>query len=89
MNCRYFPIPLTKWLKDLKEFGESDASHILIGNKIDLKDSKIISYDTGKKLAERIEASTFIETSAKYGNNVDNAFKKLVDEVLLNMGVEF
>ncbi len=78
----------TKWLKDLKEFSESEPAYIMIGNKIDLEDSKVVSTEAGKTLAEKINASDFIETSAKYGDNVEFAFKKLVDKVLTNREVK-
>ena len=77
-----------KWLKDLKEFGESDPAFILIGNKIDLKDSRIVSTEKGEELAKKITAIDFIETSAKYGDNVENTFKKLVYKVLKDKGIE-
>ena len=77
-----------KWLKDLKEYGEIDPAYILIGNKIDLKDSRIITTERGKEFAKKIEATDFIETSAKYGENVEEAFKRLVDRVFKNKGIE-
>jgi len=77
-----------KWLKDLNEFSENESAYILIGNKIDLEDSKSVSMEAGKKFAEKINASDFVETSAKYGGNVENAFKKLVDKVLTKRGVK-
>jgi len=77
----------TKWLKDLREFTGKDPAYVLIGNKMDLKNSKVVSTETGKELVERINASDFIETSAKYGDNVENAFKKLVNQVLINSHV--
>jgi len=77
----------TKWLKDLLEFTEKDPAYVLIGNKIDLKKSKAVSSEVGKDLAEKIGASDFIETSAKNGDNVENAFKKLVNQVLINSHV--
>jgi len=77
----------TKWLKDLREFTGKDPAYVLIGNKMDLKNSKVVSTQTGKELAEKINTSDFIETSAKYGDNVENAFKKLVNQVLINSHV--
>ncbi len=77
-----------KWLKDLKDFSENESAYILIGNKIDLENSKVVSTEDGMKLAEKINASDFVETSAKYGDNVEIAFKKLVDKVLTNRGVK-
>ncbi|MFX1377068.1 MAG: Rab family GTPase [Promethearchaeota archaeon] len=78
----------TKWLRDLKKYSERELVYILIGNKIDLKEANIISTEEGKKLADKMKACAFIETSAKYGDNVEIAFRKLVTQVLINMGVE-
>ena len=75
-----------KWLPDLRKFGEKDPAFVLIGNKVDLKDSKSVSVEEGKKLAERISASDFVETSAKHGENVENAFQKLLSNILANSG---
>jgi len=79
----------SKWLEDLNEYGEKDLAYVLIGNKIDLQDSRTVSNEEGRVLADKINASDFVETSAKYGENVEKAFKKLVDKVLikLEMGV--
>ncbi|MFW9820536.1 MAG: Rab family GTPase [Candidatus Thorarchaeota archaeon] len=78
-----------KWLEDFKKFSRPDGVYILIGNKSDLKDSIKISYEEGKLLSQEINAAEFIETSAKYGDNVENAFKKLVLYILKRNGVEF
>jgi len=75
-----------KWLKDMKDFGEKDPVYILIGNKIDLKDSRLVSAEEGKNLAEKIKAIDYIETSAKYGDYVEIAFQKLVYHVLFKLG---
>lgn len=78
----------TKWVTDFQKYTERDPAYVLIGNKIDLKDSKVVSTEEGKILAEKIKASDFVKTSAKYGDNVENAFKKLVNQVLINKGVD-
>ncbi|MHA2006014.1 MAG: Rab family GTPase [Promethearchaeota archaeon] len=77
----------TKWLNDLKQYSEKEPAYLLIGNKTDLKDSKAVSAEEGQKLAEKINASSFVETSAKSGDNVEHAFKKLVNSVLINLGL--
>jgi small GTP-binding protein len=71
-----------KWLKDLKEFGNTNAAYLLIGNKNDLAEEKIVSTKEGEKLAIKMKASEFIETSAKHGDNVENAFKTLALSVI-------
>jgi len=72
----------SKWLKDLKEFGNKKAAYLLIGNKNDLTEEKIVSTQDGEKLAIKIKASEFIETSAKHGDNVEKAFKNLVLSII-------
>lgn len=72
----------SKWLEDFKKFARLDGIYILIGNKIDLRNSNAVSTEMGKNVAEQIRASDFIETSAKLGNNVEDAFKNLVVQAL-------
>ena len=64
------------------------ASALLIGNKIDMKELRKVSYEEGRLLA-RIHRVEFIETSAKLNYNVDDAFQMLVtcvpDEYLVNL----
>ena len=71
-----------KWIEDFRKFARSDGVYILIGNKVDLKDSNTVPSEKGEALAKKLEASDFIETSAKSGDNVESAFKKLVIQVL-------
>ena len=71
-----------KWLEDFKKFSRFNGVYILIGNKSDLKDSIKVSYDEAKSLSEEINAAEFLETSAKYGENVEEAFKKIVMFIL-------
>jgi small GTP-binding protein len=53
-----------------------NISLILVGNKIDLKDDREILNKEGSKLAEKLGLS-YIETSAKTGENINDAFKML------------
>lgn len=71
-----------KWHEDFKKYSRPDGTYILIGNKSDLKDSIKVSFEEGKSLSKEINATDFIETSAKYGENVEEAFKKLVMHIL-------
>jgi small GTP-binding protein len=54
---------------------------ILVGNKIDLKDSRAVSKKEGEALAEELGLS-YIETSAKTGENIDDAFKMLALQII-------
>jgi small GTP-binding protein len=53
-----------------------NISLILVGNKIDLKDNRDVSNKEGSKLAKKLGLS-YIETSAKTGENINDAFKML------------
>ena len=74
------------WLKDFKSNAREDTSYILLGNKIDLVDSREVSKEQGKKLAEKIDAAEFLETSAKTGEKVNDAFRSMVIAILKKFG---
>jgi small GTP-binding protein len=78
----------SKWLTDFEKYAEKDPTCVLIGNKTDLEDSKVVFMEDGRLLAEQINASDFLEISAKLGDNVEAAFKKLVFKALSKFGIE-
>ncbi|MFX1377066.1 MAG: Rab family GTPase [Promethearchaeota archaeon] len=78
----------SKWLKDFKKFARPDGFYILIGNKVDLKNINAVSTDKGHNLAKKINASDFIETSAKFGDNVETAFRRLVTQALSKFDIK-
>ncbi|MFW9895417.1 MAG: Rab family GTPase [Candidatus Thorarchaeota archaeon] len=77
----------TKWLQDFRKFARSDGVYLLLGNKADLNESRTVSVQEGNELSKDIESKYFFETSAKYGENVQDAFKKLVIKVLKKFNV--
>ena len=77
----------SKWLRDFKKYIRKEGVYVLIGNKIDLTDDRVVPTEKGKELAEKIKASNFIETSAKLGENIEEAFLFLVKQILSNHGV--
>ncbi|MCP4764469.1 MAG: GTP-binding protein [archaeon] len=75
-----------KWLKDFQTYASSNLSYLLIGNKIDLTEIRKVTKEDGKKLAEKIKATAYVETSAKTGENVENCFVSLIKEILTSVG---
>ncbi|MHC1592100.1 MAG: Rab family GTPase [Candidatus Helarchaeales archaeon] len=67
------------WLKELKKYA-GDVPFILVGNKIDLQDNRLISEESGRSKAEELGAVGFFETSAKTGDRVDEAFNLLTSK---------
>jgi small GTP-binding protein len=77
----------SRWLRDFKKYIRKEGVYVLIGNKIDLTEERVVPTEKGKELADKINASHFIETSAKLGENIEEAFLLLVKQILNNHGV--
>jgi len=72
------------WYRDFLKFSKRPEGndYLLIGNKIDLEESRSISRKEGESLSNQLNCIEYIETSAKNGSNVEEAFKKLVFHIL-------
>jgi len=55
---------------------------VLVGNKCDLKEQRLVSRDEGQALAQQFN-SVFLEASAKEKINVENVFVELVRKISL------
>ena len=51
---------------------------ILVGNKCDMEDERVVSTERGKQLADQLRLE-FFESSAKENINVKIVFERLVD----------
>lgn len=71
------------WMKSIKEKGNANIEVILVGNKIDLKESRKVHSESAEKLASTYKIP-FIETSAKDGTNVEKAFQAITEKILRN-----
>ncbi|TXT65663.1 MAG: Small GTP-binding domain protein [Promethearchaeota archaeon] len=72
-----------KWLTEIRQFAGENIPFILIGNKADLLEDvgRVINQEEAKKFAEN-ENSIYIETSAKTGIHVDEAFTELTRKII-------
>ena len=75
---------ITKWLNDVRINGSKDICCILIGNKKDLENSREVSFDEGKELAEK-NGLLFLETSALTSENIQEAFIISAEQILDNI----
>jgi len=69
------------WLRELNTYA-GKVPFVLVGNKADLASKKVISDEVGKKYAKTLGAIDYIETSAKTGQKVEDAFEKIIKNVI-------
>ena len=61
------------WYEELKKYATKNINIIIVGNKSDLVDEVVVSDENMKKVADNL-GLTYILTSAKTGENVNDAF---------------
>ena len=71
---------LENWLNDLHSLAAQNAAIILIGNKSDLEQERAVTTSEGQAFAER-HGMNYLETSAKDGNNINEAFLRLAKTI--------
>ena len=72
---------LMDWL-DVVERTLGDVPKVLVGNKIDIGELRIIPRDVAEKFAQDMGFLAYVETSAKEGINVEKPFMILVKHLL-------
>ena len=72
---------LSNWLIEIEKNASKNVLKVLIGNKSDLEDKRVITFNQGKDFADAYGLK-FIETSAKKNLNVNEAFETLGRELM-------
>jgi Ras-related protein Rab-1A len=73
---------LSNWLIEIEKNSSKNVLKVLIGNKTDLEEKRVISYNQAKEFADSYGLK-YIETSAKKNLNVNEAFATLGRELML------
>ncbi|KAK1691902.1 hypothetical protein QYE76_008599 [Lolium multiflorum] len=69
-----------QWLSEIDRYASDSVCKLLVGNKCDLVDSKVVDTEEAKAFAESL-GMTFLETSAKESINVETAFLTMSSEI--------
>lgn len=68
------------WMRDIKTRAPPDCDIVLCGNKSDLDNDRVVTYDEGKQLADEYGVQ-FFETSALTGHHVEEMFTALATTI--------
>ena len=71
---------IRNWIRNIEQHATESVNKMLIGNKCDMEDEKVIDAARGKALADEYDIK-FLETSAKTNHNVELAFFTLARDI--------
>jgi len=72
---------LTQWIAEADKFAPLTYAKVLVGTKSDLTEERQVLFEKAKQFADSF-SMPYIETSAKYSENVDQAFKLVTEEII-------
>jgi len=72
---------ISDWIKLVRE-NLGDVPIILVGNNLDLEESRTISYDEGLQISKDSKLSGFLEVSGKTGENIEDLFNLVVHSMI-------
>ena len=73
-------INLKGWMNDIKDECSGDIPIILVGNKSDLEDKRVIDKERAIEFAKN-ENLEYIETSSKTGENINKALSLIIEKI--------
>lgn len=74
------PLDIRTWFSNVEQHATEGVNKILIGNKCDWEEKRVISTEQGQQLANEL-GIPFLEVSAKSGINIDKAFYSLAADI--------
>lgn len=74
-----------QWLGEIERYASEHVNRLLVGNKCDLTDKKVVDFNTAKEFSERLNIP-FLEASAKNATNVEQAFLTMAAEIKARIG---
>ena len=77
---------IPRWLRELKDHANRDIVLIMVGNKMDMADEggqRAVTKEQAEAMAKELDVPQ-IETSAKSGAGVDEAFTSVIERIYAN-----
>jgi len=74
-----------QWLQEIDRYACENVNKLLVGNKCDLTNKKVVDYTSAKEYADQL-GIPFLETSAKNATNVEQAFMTMAAEIKNRVG---
>ena len=71
------------WMNQIKEEVTDKVCIILVGNKIDAEEQRVVTTEEGEKMAQGF-GLMFFECSAKNGENISIAFDEIIKKIIEN-----
>merc|ERR1712065_94345 len=72
------------WIRNIEQHASEDVEKMILGNKCDMEDKRMVSTEDGQKLADEYGVP-FLETSAKSSTNVEKAFFQMARSIKAKM----
>ncbi|KAM9982490.1 hypothetical protein ACTFIZ_007007 [Dictyostelium cf. discoideum] len=69
-----------QWMQEIQRYACDSVTRLLVGNKCDLIEKKIVDTSTAREYADSV-GIPFLETSAKSSANVEQAFMIMASEI--------
>ena len=76
---------ISKWFDEIDRYAGEQVDRIIVANKCDLEDKRVVSREDAAKFANQMGV-TYLEVSAKNSKNVSEAFVNLAEEIKHRIG---
>ncbi|KAL0092591.1 GTP-binding protein ypt1 [Phycomyces blakesleeanus] len=74
-----------QWMREIDRYAAEGVNKLLVGNKNDLTEKKVVDYTAAKEFADSLSIP-LLETSAKSATNVEQAFLTMAKQIKDRMG---
>jgi small GTP-binding protein len=70
---------LEDWAAEIADKAPHNIKLIVVGNKIDLKDERVVPKAAGEEMAKKFQAVFYGETSAESGEGINEVFTRIAE----------